>query len=98
MNMRLMFATIAAMALTPMLATHNGFRPSLSAGSGYISDWRVEARGDAGERSVSYECIATGADLVRRAAPAVNGGTATSPSAHRAGGLAPASALVCVNS
>lgn len=97
MNMRLMLATIAVLAFAPMLATHSGFRPSLGVGSGYTSGWRFGAQGDASEERLHFECIAVGADLLRRAAPAING-TATSPWARRSIGLMPGEQLACVNS
>ena len=96
MNMRLMLATIAVLAFAPMLATHNGFRPSLGVGSGYTSGWQIAAQGDASGESVHFECISAGADLLRRAAPAING-TARSPWTQRSIGFVPGEQLVCVN-
>jgi len=97
MNVRLMLATIAVVAFAPMLATHSGFRPNLGVGSGYTSGWQVGAPGDSMEQSARFECIAAGADLLRRAAPPINGGTATSPWAHRSIGFVPREQPVCVN-
>lgn len=96
--MKLMLATIAVLAFAPMLATHSGFRPSLGVGSGYTSGWQGEAQGNASEQSARFECVAAGADLLRRAAPAVIGGTAKSPWPHRSIGLATGDQLVCLNS
>src|SRR4249920_3333029 len=96
MNTRLMLTIIAALVLVPMLATQHGFRANLGVGSRYTSAWQLGTQGDANEESVRFECIATGADLLRRAAPAING-TARSPWAQRSIGLVPAEQLVCVN-
>jgi hypothetical protein len=96
MNMRLMLATIAVLAFAPMLATHNGFRPRLDVGSGYTSAWQIGAQGDATEESMQFGCIAAGADLLRRAAPAING-IGLSPWAQRSTVLAPGKQLVCPN-
>ncbi len=102
MNMRLLLPLIAALAFTPLLATHHGFGPNLRVGSGYASDWLLGAQGgaqgNATEQSVHFECVAAGADLLRRAAPPVIGGTAKSPWPHRSIGLAPRDQLVCVDS
>lgn len=95
MNMRLMLAAIAVLAFAPMLAIHSGLRPSLGVGSGYTSGWQIGAQ-DLSEESMHFECIAAGADLLRRAAPAING-TARSPWAQRSLGLVPGERLVCVN-
>jgi hypothetical protein len=96
MNMRLMLATIAVLAFAPMLATHNGFRPNLMVGSGYTSGWQIGVQGEARDESTHFECIAAGADLLRRAAPAING-TARSPWAQRWTGLVPGEQLVCAD-
>jgi len=93
MSMRLIFATIAILAFGAMLATRNGLRPN-PVGSGYTSVWQVGAQVDASEESMRFECIPAGADLLRRAAPAING-TARSPWAQRSADLA--GQLVCVN-
>ena len=98
MNMRLIFPLVVALALVPMLATHRDFRPNLGVGSGYTSGWQVGAPDDSVEQSARFDCIAAGTDLLRRAAPPLNGGTGTSPWAHRSIGLAPAERFVCVNS
>ena len=96
MNMRLIFPVLVALALVPMLATHRDFRPSLGVGSGYTSDWHAGAEGDSGDQSGRFECIAAGADLLRRAAPAIKG-TARSPWAQRSIGLMPGERPACVN-
>ena len=96
MNMRMMFATIAVLVFAPMLAIHTGVRPNLGAGSGYTSGWQVGAQVDATEESMQLECIASGADLLRRAAPAIKG-IARSPWAERSTGLAFAEQLACMN-
>jgi hypothetical protein len=96
MNMRLMFATIAVLVFAPMFAIHSGVRPNLGVGSGYTSGWQVGAQLDAAEDSMRFECIASGADILRRAAPAING-TTRSPWAQRWTGLALAEQLVCIN-
>jgi hypothetical protein len=98
MNMRLIFPLVLALALVPMLAAHNGFRPNLGVGSGYTSDWQVGRQGDASERGLRFECVAAGTEFVRRAAPAVIGGTAKSPWQQRFLGFAPGDQIVCVNS
>lgn len=97
MNMRLMLATIAVLVFAPMLAVQTGHRPNMGVGSGYTSGWRFGAQGDASEERLHFECIAAGADLLRRAAPAING-TARSPWAQRSIGLIPGEQLACVNS
>ncbi len=98
MNMRLLLPLIAALAFTPLLATHPGFGPNLRVGSGYASGWQLGAQGNATEQGVHFECVAAGADLLRRAAPPVIGGTAKPSWPHRSIGLAPRDQLVCVDS
>jgi hypothetical protein len=96
MNMRLMLATIAVLVFAPMLAVQTGHRPNMGVGSGYTSDWHGGAQGVSGEQSGRFECIAAGADLLRRAAPAING-TARSPWPQRSIGLMPGERPACVN-
>jgi hypothetical protein len=96
MNMRLMLATIAVLAFAPILVIHSGLRPNLGVGSGYTSGWQIGAQGDPSEESMHFECTAAGADLLRRAAPPING-TARSPWAQRSIGLVPGEQLACVN-
>lgn len=96
MNMRLIFPLVVALALMPMLTTHHGFRPNLEVGSGYTSAWEMGAQSDASADSARFECVAAGADLLRRAAPAING-AAKSPWAQRSIGPVPGEQLVCVN-
>ena len=98
MNMKLMLPLIAALALTPLLATHHGFGPNMGVGSGYATGSQLGAQGDATEQGVRFDCVAAGADLLRRAAPPVIGGSAKSLWPHRSIGLAPRDQLVCVNS
>lgn len=94
MNMRLMLATIAILAFAPLLATHKGFGPRVEVGSGYTSAWQIGAQGSASEGSTHFGCIAAGADLLRRAAPAING-TAMSQWTQRSGAFAPGMQLLC---
>ena len=97
MNMRLMVTVIAALAFAPLVATHHGLRVHPDIGSGYTSGWQVTGPGDAAEQSVRSECAVTGADLLRRAAPPINGGTPERNLARRAINLAPSSQLVCLD-
>ena len=95
MNMRLLLPLIAALAFTPLLATHHGLSPTLRAGSGYTSDWQPGAHSDATEQGIRFDCVATGADLVRRAAPPVIGGAARPIGSI---GLKPRDPVVCAMS
>ena len=97
MNMRLMVTVIAALAFAPLVATHHGLRVHSGTGSGYTSGWQVIEPGDASERSGRLECAVTGADLLRRATPPINGGTPEPNVARRAIKLAPSSQLVCLD-
>jgi hypothetical protein len=94
MSMRVMLATIAILAFAPVLGTHKGFGPRVGVGSGYTSTWQIGAQGNASEESTHLGCIAAGADLLRRAAPAING-TAMSQWARRSGAFAPGTQLLC---
>jgi hypothetical protein len=90
MNMRLLLPLIAALAFTPLVATHHGFGPNLRVGSA-LTSWPSHAT----EQGIRFECVAAGADLVRRAAPPVIGGTAR-PNGSIA--LKPPDPVVCANS
>jgi hypothetical protein len=92
-----MVTLIAALAFVPLVATHHGLRVHSGIGSGYTSGWQVTGPGDAAEQSVRSECAVTGADLLRRAAPPINGGTPERNLARRAINLAPSSQLVCLD-
>jgi len=73
MNMKLLLPLIAALALTPLFARQHGFSPNLSVGNVYTSDWQVGTHGEGYEQGGGFECVAGGADLVRRAAPPLIG-------------------------
>jgi hypothetical protein len=96
MNVKLMLPLIAALALTPLLVSRHGvgFHPVV--GSGYTSDWQMDAQAVVTEQAGRFECA--GADLLRRAAPPVIGRTAKAPWLQSAMGLAPRNPVLCINS
>jgi hypothetical protein len=97
MNVKLMLTVIAALAFAPLVATHHGLHVNPGVGSGYTRAWRASAQGDASEQRARFECTAAGADLLRRAAPPLNGRTPELYWARRAIDLAPSGQLVCLD-
>jgi hypothetical protein len=68
MNLKLTLTLTLALALAPLLAIHHGFRP---APSGWTSGWQDQGEAVPSSQGLRFDCVATGADLLRRAAPAI---------------------------
>jgi hypothetical protein len=71
MNLKLTLTLTLALALTPLLAIHLGFRPDMDAVSGWTSGWQEQGEAVPSMEGLRFDCVATGADLLRRAAPAI---------------------------
>ena len=96
MNMKMLLPLIGALALAPLLATHNGSGLNPSVGSWFTQNWQLSDSGSMTEQGMRGDCVAVGADPLRRAAPPVIGAAATSSWQNRS--FAPQAALVCTNS
>jgi len=94
MNLRLILPLVALFALTPLVANQHGFGRILGAG-GYMSNGLLGEQGSVAERQVDLQCVAAGADVLRRAAPPVVGGTVQASWPHRSIGLTSGEPLDC---
>jgi hypothetical protein len=94
MNLKLTLTLTLALALAPLLAVHHGFRPDLRAPSG----WQDQGEAVPSAQGLRFDCVATGADLLRRAAPAVIGETPNPSWTPPQVGLNSAGKLVCLDS
>lgn len=98
MNLRLTLTLTLAFALMPLLAIQHGFRPDLDSGGAWMSGWQEQ--GEAAPRGIGlrYDCITTGADLLRRAAPPVVGESANPSWTPPSTGLTSGGKLACSDS
>ena len=70
MNLKLTLTLTLALALVPLLAVQHGFRPDVGA-SGWTTGWQDQGEAIPSGQGLRFDCVATGADLLRRAAPAL---------------------------
>jgi hypothetical protein len=97
MNLRLTLTLTLAFALMPLLAIQHGFRADLDSGGAW-SGWQEQ--GEATPRGIGlrYDCITTGADLLRRAAPPVVGESANPSWTPPSTGLTSGGKFACSDS
>ncbi|HTS54931.1 MAG TPA: hypothetical protein VMH26_16795 [Burkholderiales bacterium] len=71
MNLKLTLTLTLALAIVPLLAVREGFRPDLGAAGSWTHGWQEQGEAVPGAQGLRFDCVATGADLLRRAAPAI---------------------------
>src|SRR5215475_12259579 len=98
MNLRLTLTLALAFALMPLIATQHGFRADLGSGGAWMGGWQEQGEVMPPEIGLRYDCITTGADLLRRAAPPVVGESANPSWTPPSTGLTSGGKLACSDS
>jgi hypothetical protein len=98
MNLKLTLTLTLVFALMPLLAIQHGFRPGLDSGGAWTRGWQEQGEAMPDGLGLRYDCIVTGADLLRRAAPPVVGESANPSWTPPSTGLTSRGKLACSDS
>src|SRR5262249_9723818 len=98
MNLKLTLTLSLVFTLMPVLSIQHGVRPELESCGAWTRGWQEQ--GEAMPRGIGlrYDCITTGADLLRRAAPPVVGESANPSWSPPSTGLTSGGKLACSDS